>query len=335
VKADAETIARIRAAYGAQERKLDETKPPSARCETNLKLVSTTDPDAPCVSKGPQSGPARPRYKHHRMIDDRCGVITALATTPGDVAEPAQVTPLLAQHAKNTAREAGALVADRGYGTVDTYCDLIAQGVRPHMTPMQPAGHKSEGLFTKDNFRYDESNDVYVCPVGHRLKPRRFHERRQMTDYVADKKVCAQCPLRAECTKSKTGRSVARHWREQDLEVALAFSRLPEAQADRRRRRHLMEGSFAQSANRYHFKRARWRRLHRQQIQDWIIAAVQNIARLCGAMGTGVLATIPKRPKQGVAATRRPPFSSRIGAHGSCIVGFPQFWEFPDAVHAA
>jgi transposase len=38
VKADAETIARIRAAYGAQERKLDETKPPSARCETNLKL---------------------------------------------------------------------------------------------------------------------------------------------------------------------------------------------------------------------------------------------------------------------------------------------------------
>lgn len=62
VKADAETIARIRAAYGAQERKLDETKPPSARCETNRKLVSTTDPDAPCVSKGPASGTARPRY---------------------------------------------------------------------------------------------------------------------------------------------------------------------------------------------------------------------------------------------------------------------------------
>jgi transposase len=145
VKADAETIARIRAAYGAQERKLDETKPPSARCETNLKLVSTTDPDAPCVSQGAQSGTARPRYKHHRMVDDRCGVITAVATTPGDVVEPAQVAPLLAQHEKNTRHEAAALVADRGYGTVETYCGLIAQGVRPHMTPMQPAGHKSEG----------------------------------------------------------------------------------------------------------------------------------------------------------------------------------------------
>jgi hypothetical protein len=137
--------------------------------------------------------------------------------------------------------------------------------------------------------------------VGQRLKPRRFHQRREMTDYVADKKICAQCSLRNACTRSKTGRSVARHWREEELAAALAFARLPEAQADRRRRRHLMEGSFAQSANRYHFKRSRWRRLWRQQIQDWIIAAVQNIARLCGAIGSGVGAVRPKTPKAAAA----------------------------------
>lgn len=335
VKADAETIARIRAAYGAQERKLDETKPPSARCETNLKLVSKTDPDAPCVSRGPQSGAARPRYKHHRMVDDRCGVITAVATTPGDVAEPAQVAPLLAQHEKNTQHEATALVADRGYGTVETYCDLIAQGVRPHMAPMQPAGHNSEGLYTKEDFRYDESADVYFCPAGQQLRPRRFHERRQMTDYVADKKACAQCPLRTECTKSKTGRSVARHWREHDLEVALAFARLPEAQADRRRRRSLMEGSFAHAANRYHFKRARWRRLHRQQIQDWIIAAVQNVARLCGATGAAVAAKQPKRPRQGAAAASRLAFFASAGENGARLVGSSPISDFSVNIRAA
>ncbi len=165
------------------------------------------------------------------------------------------------------------------------------------MPPMQPAGHKSDGLFTKDQFRYDEQADVYICPVGHRLKPRRFHQRREMTDYVAEKKVCAGCPLRLECTRSKTGRSVARHWKESELEIALAFARLPEAAADRRRRRHLMEGSFAHAANRHHFKRARWRRLWRQQIQDWLIAAVQNVALLTGAEGAGVRALLPRRPK--------------------------------------
>lgn len=297
IKADAITIARIKAAYGVQERKLDETKPPSARSETNRHVVSTTDPDAPCVSKGPQSGTARPRYKHHRMIDDRHGVITAVATTTGDVSEPEQVQPLVAQHEDNTRVEVTALIADRGYGTVETYCTLVDHGVRPHISPMHQPGHKADGLFTKADFRYDQTANVYVCPVGHHLRPRRFHQRRQMTDYVADKKVCATCSLRAQCTHSQLGRSVARHWKETTLETALAFARLPEAQADRRRRRHLMEGSFAHAANRYHFKRSRWRRLWRQQIQDWIIAAVQNIALLCGQTGAPIGAKLPDYPK--------------------------------------
>jgi hypothetical protein len=59
----------------------------------------------------------------------------------------------------------------------------------------------------------------------------------------------------------------------------------------------LIEGSFAQAANKHHFKRARWRRLWRQQIQDWLIAAVQNIALLCGGTAANVAAKGPNAPK--------------------------------------
>jgi len=38
-----------------------------------------------------------------------------------------------------------------------------------------------------------------------------------------------------------------------------------------------MEGSFADAANNHGFKRARWRRLWRQRIQDYMIATVQNV----------------------------------------------------------
>jgi hypothetical protein len=38
-----------------------------------------------------------------------------------------------------------------------------------------------------------------------------------------------------------------------------------------------MERSFADAANNHHFKRARWRRIWRQQIQDYLIAAIQNV----------------------------------------------------------
>jgi hypothetical protein len=112
-----------------------------------------------------------------------------------------------------------------------------------------------------------------------------------MTDYVADPKICAECSLREQCTRGKKlGRSVARHWKEDELIAAQKEAHTPQAFAARRRRRHLMEGSFAQAANRHHFKRARWRRLWRQQIQDWIIAAVQNIAILGREQGAGVAA---------------------------------------------
>jgi hypothetical protein len=46
---------------------------------------------------------------------------------------------------------------------------------------------------------------------------------------------------------------------------------------DRARRQVLSEGSFADAANHHGFKRSRWRRLWRQQIQDPMIAAIQNI----------------------------------------------------------
>ena len=64
-----------------------------------------------------------------------------------------------------------------------------------------------------------------------------------------------------------------------------------EAWRDYRRRRHLMEGSFAQSANCHGCKRSRWRRLWRQQIQDWLIAACQNVKLLVQALRPGPLAS--------------------------------------------
>ncbi|MBL9191622.1 MAG: transposase [Opitutaceae bacterium] len=167
---------------------------------------------------------------------------------------------------------------------------------------MLPANHRQEGRFTKEDFLYDKANDRYFCPAGQPLQPKRTHKRRQMTDYMADRKVYAVCPLREKCTTGKLGRSIARHWNEPTLECAHALSRLPEAYADRARRRHLMEGSFARSSNLHHFKRARWRRLWRQRIQDWLIAAVQNIAILCGAVPGSVGARLPFRPKSGAGA---------------------------------
>ncbi len=49
------------------------------------------------------------------------------------------------------------------------------------------------------------------------------------------------------------------------------------------RRQHLQERNFADAANLHGFKRARWRGLWRQSLQDYLIAALQNLQLLIRA----------------------------------------------------
>ena len=51
---------------------------------------------------------------------------------------------------------------------------------------------------------------------------------------------------------------------------------IKESKDDIRTRQHLIERSFARSC-RYGFKRSRWRRTWRVQIQEYLTAAIQNI----------------------------------------------------------
>jgi len=51
---------------------------------------------------------------------------------------------------------------------------------------------------------------------------------------------------------------------------------MKQAKKDIRIRQHLMERSFARAC-RYGFKRSRWRRLWRNQVQEYLTAAIQNI----------------------------------------------------------
>ena len=86
IKGTPELITVLKRAYQATESKLGEgvTTPESYEA-VNERMMSTTDPDAAMVSRGRND--SRPRYHHHRAIDDAKGVVTAVETTPGSVTE--------------------------------------------------------------------------------------------------------------------------------------------------------------------------------------------------------------------------------------------------------
>lgn len=287
LKGSPELIAALKRLYRDQEQKLtpeaetEDEIPAEASSDptkVNAGLVSTTDPEAAVVRHG--NTDSRPRYKSHRAVDDRCGVITAVNTTPGDVAEHERMMDLVDQHEAHTEHRVETAVADAGYGTVENFQTCFHRGIKSHMADRdQKARGKGsrKDIFDETRFQYDPQTDTYRCPAGQRMMLRRHKTQRQAQEYTAGEKVCRACPLRDQCTRSTSGRSIKRHKDQEALDAARKQSYSLAARMDRRRRKYLMEGSFADAANNHHFKHSRWRGLLRQKIQDFLMAAIQNI----------------------------------------------------------
>ena len=271
-------ITALKAAYQATESKLDNVSTPDSYEAVNDRLVSSTDPDAAVVRKS--SEPARPRYQNHRVIDDAQGVVTAVETTSGSIAENKRLLPLIEQHQANTGQVVGTAVADHKYGTVENFVACQQRDITTHLGDMRAKQHhaRSAGIFPDSAFRYDARTNTYRCPAGQIMNARRLHPTKRTWEYQLPKAVCAACTLRAQCTRSLVyGRTIHRHEHQPLLDRARAQAHSAAARRDRARRQHLAEVSFADAANQHGFKRVRWRRLWRAQIQDWLIAAIQNI----------------------------------------------------------
>ncbi len=297
---DAATLDQIRRACREQTEKIEEadTKKneadddqypnipgPGPRTEINQKYQSNTDPEATLVRQ--HGFKTRPRYKNHRVVDDAHGVITAVHTTTGRINESHELMELVDQHQANTAIAAQTIVADCKYGTIENYIVCQKRKLRTHMADLlgsSPGSGRRDGIYPESMFRYQPESDTFLCPDGQLMKPRRLHSVRLTWEYVTKRGVCLKCHLRKFCTRSRTGRTMRRHRDQKLLDRARRQANTKQAKLDRKRRQHLIERSFADASNLHGFKRARWRGLIKQSIQDLLIAAVQNLRKLIAAM---------------------------------------------------
>jgi len=243
----------------------------------NQTHISTTDPEASVVRQG--GGKAKLCYKVHRAVDEKEEIITATEVTRGQVNEAHRLPALIEGHSLNTEKAVETVVADSKYGTVENFLHCHDHKIAAHIPDLKEQQEKSgsrAGIFNEEDFIYDAQTDTYRCPAGQRLELRRHHTQRQAVEYVCVRKVFRSCPLQDQCTRSRTGRSIKRHLRQEDLSQMRAKAGSSDSKKDLQMRQHLMERSFAQ-ATRYGFKRARWRNLWRVQIQEYLTASIQNI----------------------------------------------------------
>ena len=265
--------------YKRLEDRLDEIKA-SKKTPADNRYISTTDPDASVTRHS--GGKSKLRYKTHRAVDEKHEIITATKVTPGSVDDGHVLQDMIETHEQNTETKLDTVVGDSKYGTIDNFLQCHDRKVKAHIPSIEDTHKDSgrrKGIFPKEAFSYNPDTDTFTCPAGKVLKKRKLKKTRQHYEYKASHKDCKECHIRNKCTRSKFGRTLKQHARQDDLDVMIKESKSRESKKDIKTRQHLSERSFARST-RYRFKRARWRNLWRMEIQDYLIAAIQNITVL-------------------------------------------------------
>lgn len=243
------------------------------------RLTSPTDRDAGVTRS---YGQTICGYKDHRAVDDAKGIITATLTTNAAVNEGQVLGEVLEAHEANTEQTAETVVADKQYGTGENYRELRRRGVTPcipHKKAKAPAGK-----FGHDQFKYDSTRDCFVCPGGQELRPYHHNYSERRVRYSTPKGICEQCPLRTQCTSGQQ-RRVERHMDQEHIDWADGCMSSGRRRHWMRRRKIVVEGSFADGVNNHGLDRARWRGLWRATIQNLLVATCQNVRKLLKALG--------------------------------------------------
>jgi len=220
------------------------------------RVISQVDPDARHTRKSPEA--RRDGYRAHVAAEPGTGIITdeALTMAAGPensdaaVAErflaadtPASVSGDGEETAHRDDGDAREWYGDSAYGTGDLRGAIGDAGHVAVIKP-KPLGSPVEGGFTVGDFTVDEDAGTVGCPAGHT----RPISKTRVASFGA---LCGDCPLRKQCTKSKTGRKIVLHERDRELRQARGdWAADPELRDKYRTFRPNVERVVSQIANR-------------------------------------------------------------------------------------
>ena len=220
-----EKIARLAQRQGQIQERLQ------TLARTSQSQLSATDPD----SRGMKSAHGHVvaynvqgsvDAKHHLLVSTE---VSNIGPDQGQLVSAAQAakTELQIQQAD--------VVADGGYYKSEDIKACQEMGLEPHLPAVENSPSERAGLYGKEDFRYDATQDVYHCPNGAQLSRRRQMEDKGRVLFNYDHPAaCAGCALKARCTKAPY-RTVSRWEHEGSLErMAAAVAAHPEKLAARK-----------------------------------------------------------------------------------------------------
>jgi transposase len=243
------------------------------------KFVSPSDPAAQWT--GAHKGPAFFAYSDNYLIDVKFGVIVDVeASRSIRQAEVGAAKTMIERTEERFGLKPERLVGDTAYGAAPMLNWLVEEkGIAPHI-PVFDRSKRDDGTFSRSDFRYDPTSDVYHCPAGKTLTTTGTLVNNGTTLlYLARKHDCDGCKLRAQCCPKVPFRKIPRDRHEAARDVARSLAGTEGFDRSRRERKKI-EMRFAHLKRILKLGRLRLRGPRGAQDEFVLAAIAQNLRRL-------------------------------------------------------
>jgi transposase len=226
-------------------------------------------------------------YNAQAVVDQQSHLIVA-ADVVCDESDNYQLVPMLDQVQQNIGSVAEQTAADAGYKAITGLAEAEEKGFPVLVNLAEP----EDAPYHASRFLYDADNDQCICPRGQVLKYESSRTREKVKSYTVRVYRCANyenCPVRWQCSSSKTGRTIQIH------QNHAALLRQREKLKDERMRLLLRQRSttvepvFGWAKQVFGFRRWTVRGLEKVRTQWRLLCIALNLTRLYRSWRTGRL----------------------------------------------
>src|SRR5712692_8956828 len=266
------TAAGVLARILAQDIERSEAGPSLRQGVAPGRLISVHDPE---MRHGRKS--SSHRFNGHKAqvaVDTDSQLITAVDVLAGNAADADHALEVVEATEAATDCEVVEVIGDCAYGAGSTRAEFAERG-RTLVAKVPEV--QNQGFFAKTDFQIDLEAGTCTCPAKQETRDLR-PAKGGGGMFVFATETCAACPLRAQCTRGQSGRTVHVHPQEALLQQARELQTSP-AFDEARRRRQVVEHRIARLVQ-LGIRQARYVGRTKTLFQVCLAAAVANLTLL-------------------------------------------------------
>jgi hypothetical protein len=284
-------LEKIKAAKQALENR-EETLHPGKKIE-GRKQISFADKDARMMGK---KGNFDYRYNAQISVDEDNQIIVGqhVSQNSNDTQE---VKPALDSIMTTTGQLPDKMTLDNGYMSGDNLETLEAAKVDSYVATDRTeksggsAVDESTRRLVKADFEYNESEDIFICPAGQKL--RRIKTTVRELVYQGKSDICDQCRYKSRCCQSSKGKArtiTADHKEGIRRRMNLKMERT-ESKELYKKRKHIVEPTIGQIKN-SGFTGFSVRSIGKVRGEFSLVCTVHNVKKIIKAITTGRITRI-------------------------------------------